>query len=98
MEEGMLTEKVDIWSKDPERKLREGTLVTGDDYLPILGVGGKMGGPCVYTTNELPANWQLRPLPGESEGVLLTAWNAIFDIQSRLAEAEREAEEEAKGG
>jgi hypothetical protein len=84
----MLSEKVSIWSRDPERKLGEGRLVVGINNLPrfISQLGDSM-----YDTTIFPANWRLRPAPGQLDGELLAAWNKLQAIQSRLAEAEREA-------
>lgn len=80
---------MEIWSRSPERKIGEGVLKLDHlSSLPIVVAEKALGG--VYAPNMFPANWQLRTPQGQFAGELLWAWVAIRDIQSRLAEAERE--------
>lgn len=79
-----------------------GFLFVGHDHLPELRIPspatlakhgidtGKSGFDDYYRPANIPAAWRLRPM-GE-DGLLLKTWLAIQELQSDIAQAEREAE------
>lgn len=71
----------------------KGHLYVGRDGLPEMELHDRSIPGITFRPSQCPAAWTLHSAPGES-GILLGAWNQIQEIQTKLAIAQREAEEE----
>lgn len=70
-----------------------GHLYVGADHFPKLLVD--CGCPEYYRPASFPAAWQLQQA-GPDAGILFCAWRTIMEMQWEIAQAERQAEDDAK--
>jgi hypothetical protein len=72
----------------------KGNLFIGADGLPEVRVEHYLLRCENLRPATFPAGWSLSLVPGES-GILLGAWNQIQELQTRLAQAERDVERDS---
>lgn len=82
-------EEVDLWSRDPERRIGSGLIVVGEHGLPVVLTHPTSTIENAWTPWTCAANWSIRPLPGAQPGVLLDAWNQINSIIENLSDWQR---------
>lgn len=81
-----------------------GFLFVGQDGLPELEIQHEHAsqvkehayyGPLRYRPSTFPAAWQLQQAEPDA-GILFCAWRTIMEMQWEIAQAQREAEEQAR--
>lgn len=85
-----ITEAVEIWTREPRRRIDTGILAIADDGLPFLRRHNATVGELSFRPWAFPANWLLKPLQGRSPDMLLGAWEQIEGIREELAEWRKE--------
>lgn len=78
------TERCELWSLDPPRKIGDGELFLGGHGLPMVRQFDRLPGT-QYDLWSFPANWQLKPCQGQSAGMLLEKWWQVEEIMAELA-------------